>query len=62
MPVQYTPPGRVHSGWQPRIPVEVTPLPWMTMSIAGAVAMTPLGEAASSSFQLIDDVAGTSVN
>lgn len=62
VPVQYTPPGRAHSGWQPRIPVEVTPLPWMTMSIEGAVAMTPLGEAASSSFQLIDDVAGTSVN
>ncbi|WP_397607647.1 hypothetical protein [Silanimonas sp.] len=62
VPVQYTPPGRAHSGWQPRIPVEVTPLPWMTMSLEGAVAMTPLGEAASSSFQLLDDVAGTSVN
>jgi hypothetical protein len=62
VPVQYTPPGRSHAGWQPRMPVEVTLLPWMMMSLDSAVAMTPLGEAASSRFQLLDAVAGTTVN
>jgi hypothetical protein len=62
VPVNYTPPGYSHTGWQPRVPVEVTPLPWMTISLDRAVAMTATGEAASDSFQLVDDVAGTSVN
>jgi hypothetical protein len=62
VPVAFMPPNRPVDGWQPRIPLEVTPLPWMVTLPDNAVAMTPDGQAPSSTFKLIDDVAGTSVN
>jgi hypothetical protein len=62
VPVSFMPPNRPLDGWQPRIPLDVTPLPWMVTLPGDAVAMTPDGQRPSSAFQLVDDVAGTSVN
>lgn len=62
IPVVFSPPQRPHDGWQPRIPLEVTPLPWMVAPAGQAVAFTPGGEAASSRFKLAQDVAGTAIN
>lgn len=62
VPVSFMPPTRPHDGWQPRIPLEVTLLPWMATLPGDAVAMTPDGQSPSTAFQLIDEVAGSSVN
>jgi len=62
VPVNFLPPQRALDGWQPMIPVDVTLLPWMLAAQAEAAALCPSGQVAASRFQLLDDVAGTSIN
>lgn len=62
IPVVFSAPQRPMDGWQPRIPLDVTPLPWMVATDGQAVAFTPGGEAASSRFKLATDVASTTIN
>lgn len=62
IPVSFHPPQRPIDGWQPRIPLEVTPLPWMVAVTGQAVAFTPGGEAASSRIKPLNDISGTMIN
>ena len=62
VPVVFLPPHRSQEGWRPQIPVEVTPLPWMETAQQEAIAMTMAGNAASSRFQMRNEVAGTTVD
>ncbi len=62
VPVTFAPPQIPFNGWQPRIPVEVTSLPWMLPVRGEAIVMGPSGERPSTAFRLIEDVAGTAVN
>lgn len=62
VPVRYTPPQRSPEGWQPLIPVEVSQMPWMAVLRRDAVTMTAAGQSSSMRFQLLDDVAGTTLN
>lgn len=62
VPVVYHSPHRQPGGWQPRIPLEVTPLPWMLAAKSEAVAYTPAGEATSPRFRLVDDASAAAIN
>lgn len=62
VPVVFLPPQRPRDGWRPRIPIDVTLLPWMVAAKQEAITMTASGVAPASRFQLVDDVAGTTIN
>ena len=62
VPVVFSPPQRPMDGWQPRIPLEVTPLPWMVAIHGQAVAFTPGGEASSSRIRSLNEISGTNIN
>lgn len=62
VPVNFVSPRRPSHGLQPQIPIAVTPLPWMHAAQQEAIAMTAFGTAHSTRFQLVNDVAGTTIN
>lgn len=62
VPVVFSRSREAGGSWQPRIPLDVTPLPWMVAASGKAVAFTPGGEASSSRFKLVEDVTGATIN
>lgn len=62
VPVTFIPPQRPRDGWRPQVDVHVEALPWMLAAQAEAVSLTAGGGRPSTRFQLLDEVAGTTVN